>query len=112
MNYTLLYGSIALVLTIVLIVVLSIRKDGFVYDPLYGSTPPSLDNKPDYKSFFEAVHANPTDSIETARYEKACENCKKPLAGYEDHPMTPRSCEQCRSFVKGHQLVFRGMGIL
>jgi len=93
---------------LLLIFILKNRKDSYAFDPLYESSMPS---SPTYQAYFKTVHADPELSVSNARYERACENCKKPM-DYLNHPMTPRNCEQCRSFILGHDIMERSAGVL
>lgn len=103
------YIYIIVAVFVILLLIVLVKKDNYVFDPLYGSDAPTPSQT--YKAYFKSVHADPLLSINTARYERACENCNKPM-DYLNHPMTPRNCEQCRSFVLGHDIVERGQGVL
>jgi hypothetical protein len=102
------YILVALGIILLLILIIVNRKDTYTFDPLYETSMPS---DPSYQSYFKSVHADPELSIVNARYQRACENCKRPM-DYLNHPMTPRNCEQCRSFVLGHDITGRGQGVL
>lgn len=93
----------------VILLIVMMKRDDYIFDPLYGVAMPVP--SPTYSSYFKAVDADPELSVVNARYERACENCKRPM-DYLNHPMTPRNCEQCRSFILGHDNLQRGQGVL
>ena len=94
---------------IILAVIFYTNKDNFqyYYDPLLTSPTPQHGNVND---FFKEVDSDTENSIDQARYKRACNACV--TSNEMLRPITPRNCELCKSYVKGHMLKFRSMGIL
>ena len=107
MNEYLLVGLIVTLLVIVICVIFFISKDPYQYDPNYnGLLIPKLEGKPEYKQFIEDVDFK--NSVVNARYGINCQNCNSEQTGFF-HPLTPRNCNLCASFINGHKREIAGV---
>ena len=81
--------------------VLLVKKDKYVYNPVFGATPPNSNQNPVYGSFFKSKYINTEQSVNNDYYLRNCVNCNSQTNGFYK-PLTPRNCSLCTSFVKGH----------
>ena len=98
----------SVLLLIIAIIMIASKKDSYQYYP-FGSATPSQPHE-NVTAFFKAVGSPVNDSIPAELYERACNDCVTSNALLR--PITPRNCELCKSYVKGHMLKLRPMGIL
>lgn len=111
MKTQLIIAIVCIFVLLVFVVVMYTKKDAYVYYPFRGefsATPPPQNKNVD--DFFTATDSPVDDSLNTELYKSACNNCDTSNRMLKS--MTPRACELCKSYVSGHMLKFRSMGIL